>query len=255
MRIRDCDILRPCKPSSIREGLAFHTEKSFDWRSSMPDLTHWTLFLTATVILLVIPGPSVLFVVARGIDQGFRAALYSSVGLALGDLFQVVCAAVGLSALLASSVALFQVVKFAGAAYLVFLGVRRMLDRSADELPDPAMNQGPGRTTSARSLVAQGFTVNALNPKTALFFLALLPQFVAANAVPASLQILAFGGAFVALGFITNSLYGRLGGQLGAFARRSPRFQKATRYVGGGALVALGLAAALAPSHGAARTK
>jgi threonine/homoserine/homoserine lactone efflux protein len=219
----------------------------------MPDLTHWTLFLTATVILLVIPGPSVLFVVARGIDQGFRAALYSSVGLALGDLFQVLCAAAGLSALLASSVALFQIVKFAGAAYLVFLGVRRILDRSADEFPDPAADQDSARRAAAPGLVGQGFTVNALNPKTALFFLALLPQFVAPDAGPAWLQILSFGAAFVVLGFMTNSLYGRLGERLGALARRSTRFQKATRYVGGGALVALGVAAALAPSHTTAR--
>lgn len=219
----------------------------------MPDLTHWSLFLAATVILLVIPGPSVLFVVARGIDQGFRAALYSSVGLALGDLFQVLCAAAGLSALLASSAALFQIVKFAGAAYLIFLGVRRILDRNSDGLPDPAAKRDSDNKAAARRLIGQGVTVNALNPKTALFFLALLPQFVAPNAGPASLQILAFGGAFVVLGFVTNSLYGRIGGQLGALAKRSTRFRKATRYVGGGALVALGLASALAPSHGTRR--
>jgi hypothetical protein len=82
----------------------------------VPDLAHWSVFLAATIILLVIPGPSVLFVVARGIDQGFRAALLSSVGLAFGDLFQVLCAAVGLSALLASSIMLFITVKYAGAA-------------------------------------------------------------------------------------------------------------------------------------------
>jgi threonine/homoserine/homoserine lactone efflux protein len=106
----------------------------------MPDLAHWSVFLTATLILLLIPGPSVLFVIARGIDQGFRAALLSSVGLALGDLFQVLCAAVGLSALLASSLALFAVVKYAGAVYLIFLGLRRILEKGAADVSAPTLN-------------------------------------------------------------------------------------------------------------------
>jgi threonine/homoserine/homoserine lactone efflux protein len=214
----------------------------------MPDLPRWTVFLTATIILLLIPGPSVLFVVARGIDQGFRAALYSAAGLALGDLFQVLCAAVGLTTLLASSIALFTTVKFAGAAYLIFLGVQRILEKTAPALPDASAHQPFRGERSPRSLIVQGLSVNALNPKTALFFLALLPQFVTANRGPAWLQILALGCAFVALGFVTNTIYGRMAGKLGSFARRSARFRTATRYVGGGTLVALGVAAAFAPT-------
>jgi threonine/homoserine/homoserine lactone efflux protein len=99
-----------------------------------------------------------------------------------------------------------------------------------------------------RPLMLQGFMVNALNPKTALFFLALLPQFVAQNAGPVSLQILALGGMFVVLGFVTNSIYGRMGGKLGSLARRSLGFRRAARYVGGGTLVALGIAAAVSPT-------
>lgn len=218
----------------------------------MPDVAHWSMFLSATVVLLVIPGPSVLFVVARGIDQGFRAALFSSVGLALGDMFQVLCAAIGLSALLASSVVLFEIVKYAGAAYLVFLGIRRILEKDTQAFSD-SLQDGPFRKTRSNSLILQGFSVNALNPKTALFFLALLPQFVAGEKGPASLQILALGGAFVVLGFVTNTVYGRVGGRLGALARRSAFFRRATRYVGGGTLVTLGLAAAFTPtSHGTA---
>jgi threonine/homoserine/homoserine lactone efflux protein len=213
----------------------------------VPDFTHWSVFLTATIILLVIPGPSVLFVVARGIDQGSRAALFSSVGLAFGDLFQVLCAAVGLSALLASSIMLFMTVKYAGAAYLIFIGIRRILEKDAPLVPD-ALGKPSFSKLRARSLVVQGFSVNALNPKTALFFLALLPQFVTPTAGPASFQILALGGAFVALGFLTNSVYGLMGGKLGSFARHSVRFRKMTRFAGGGTLVALGVAAALAPA-------
>ncbi len=215
----------------------------------MPDFAHWSIFLTATVILLIIPGPSVLFVVARGIDKGLRAALLSATGLACGDLFQVLCAAAGLSALLSSSIVLFVAVKYAGAAYLIFLGMRRIMEKDAFLAEDVRSNEISESSTPARILVMQGFYVNALNPKTALFFLALLPQFVAPNVGPASVQILAFGMAFVVLGFLTNSLYGRIGGQLGALAKRSARFQRTTRYVGGGTLVALGVAAALTPSH------
>jgi threonine/homoserine/homoserine lactone efflux protein len=100
-------------------------------------------------------------------------------------------------------------------------------------------------------LIVQGFSVNALNPKTALFFLALLPQFVNPGRGPAWLQILVLGAAFVALGLMTNTIYGRMGEKLGSLARRSVRFRKTTRYVGGGTLVVLGATAALAPaSHG-----
>lgn len=205
----------------------------------MPDLAHWSVFLAATIILLLIPGPTVMYVVARGIDHGYRGALFSAVGLAMGDLFQVLCTAVGLSALLASSLVLFTVLKYLGAAYLIFLGIRRLLEKQEPIAPDPTDDES---RKSSRSLVMQGAL--ALNPKTALFFLALFPQFVAPGAGPAWLQILLFGCVFVAMGFVTNSIYGCLGGKLGAFARRSRRFQTGARYFSGGTLIALGIAAA-----------
>lgn len=214
----------------------------------MPDLAHWSLFLTATTILLVIPGPSVLFVVARGIDQGIQAALFSSIGLALGDLFQVLCAAVGLSTILASSTLVFAILKYAGAGYLIFLGVRRIFGQDMAIMSETRDTRPSVGAIPMRSLILQGFSVNALNPKTALFFLALLPQFVAQNAGPVSLQILALGGVFVVLGFVTNSIYGRMGGKLGSLARRSLCFRRAARYVGGGTLVALGIVAAVSPT-------
>src|SRR5215475_11121687 len=188
----------------------------------MPDLAHWGVFLAATIVLLLIPGPTVMYVIGRGIDQGYRGALFSTIGLALGDLLQVLWTAAGLGALLASSVFLFTLVKYAGAAYLIFLGVRRLLEKNSSPAASSIVNQPIADRTSSRSFVLQGFL--ALNPKTTLFFLALFPQFVAADAGPPWLQILLFGIAFVALGFVTNSLYGCLGGKLGSFARQSPRF-------------------------------
>src|SRR5262249_32060209 len=158
--------------------------------------------------------------------QGYRGALFSTIGLALGDLLQVLWTAAGLGALLASSVFLFSVVKYAGAGYLIFLGIRRLLERNSLPAAGSTTADRPiADRTSPRSFVLQGFL--ALNPKTTLFFLALFPQFVAPDAGPAWLQILLLGVAFVTLGFVTNSLYGCLGGKIGAFVRRSPRFQTA----------------------------
>jgi threonine/homoserine/homoserine lactone efflux protein len=210
----------------------------------MPDPAHWSVFLAATIVLLVIPGPTVMYVIGRGIDQGYRGALFSAIGLALGDLLQVLWTAAGLGALLASSPLLFTVIKYAGAAYLIVLGIRRLLDKNTLSVSIASGQQG--NTASPRWFVLQGFL--ALNPKTTLFFLALFPQFIAANAGPAWLQILFFGVAFVSLGFATNSLYGCLGGKLGSFARQSPRFQTAARYVNAATMITLGIMAALTPA-------
>ena len=208
----------------------------------MPDLTHWAVFFAATVALLVVPGPSVMYVLARGIDNGSQAVLYSSAGLALGDLLQVLCTAAGLSALLASSVMLFSVVKYAGAAYLIVVGVTTLFGTHARRPRHPIAVERGASVTRSRSLILQGFF--ALNPKTALFFLALFPQFVSGTAGPVWRQILLFGLAFVVLGFVTNSIFGCLGAHLlGGLARRSRRFQATTQYVSGGTLVALGVAA------------
>jgi threonine/homoserine/homoserine lactone efflux protein len=213
----------------------------------MPDLAHWAAFLAAVTVFVLIPGPSVLFVVAQGMHRGFRDARLAAVGLAAGDLLQVVAAAAGLSVVLASSATLFTVVKYAGAAYLIFLGVRRLRDRA---VPVPA---GEVRT-SGRGMVLQAFSVNALNPKTALFFLALLPQFVAPGAGPVWSQVTLFGTVFVGLGFVSNLVYGRVGGAVSDLARRSGRFRTATRYVSGGSLIGLGVLAAVsgAPRQAAA---
>jgi threonine/homoserine/homoserine lactone efflux protein len=209
----------------------------------MPDLVHWSTFFTATIILLLIPGPSVIYVVTRGVEHGYRGVVLSSLGLALGDLLQVLGTVGGLAALLASSVLLFGIVKYVGAAYLIVLGIHRFLATNATPLTNFVPTEHPTRQTS-RSLVVQALF--ALNPKTAIFFLALFPQFVADNAGPAWLQILLFGCVFVVLGFVTNSMYGCLAGTIGSFAKHSPRFPIVTRYISGAVLVGMGITAALA---------
>jgi threonine/homoserine/homoserine lactone efflux protein len=207
----------------------------------MPDLAHWNAFFAASIVLLLIPGPSVMYVVARGVDGGRRSVILSSVGLALGDFLQVCATAFGLSALLASSPAVMNGVRLAGAAYLILLGLATVLGtRGSKNSP----SRGIGVRSSSGGLIGQGLL--ALNPKTALFFLALFPQFVVPSAGPSGLQMMLFGSAFVIFGFITNAIYGCLGGPfVGALVRRDVRFQSATRFVSGGTFMALGIVAAL----------
>src|SRR3954447_21890096 len=138
----------------------------------MPDSQTIWLFCLAATALIVIPGPAVLYIVAQSVGQGRRAGLVSAVGVASGGVIPAMGAAVGISGLLLSSAALFSVVKFAGAGYLIYLGARRLLRLEASALLTPTAARSP------RQLYRDGAVVNILNPKTALFFYAFLPQFL-----------------------------------------------------------------------------
>jgi len=186
-----------------------------------------------------------MYVMARAIAQGPHAAVLSAVGLGLGDLLQVVATAVGLSALLASAPAVFSVLKFAGAAYLVVLGALTLIGRGT-RATSPIEGKLGRQQPAKRSLILQGFL--ALNPKTSLFLLAFLTQFVDPRAGSARAQILTFGIAFVVLGFFTNSVFGCLGGKLGDVARSNSVFQAITRFASGIILIALGIVAAYMPT-------
>jgi threonine/homoserine/homoserine lactone efflux protein len=198
--------------------------------------TVWVFCLTA-VALLVIPGPAVLYVVVQGAEQGRRVGLASVLGIHLGTLIHVAAATVGLSALIVASSLAFNAVKFAGAVYLIFIGVRKLLGRDEPRLE-------PGRQkVSYRRAFMRGAVVNVLNPKTALFFLALLPQFIDTDRGGVWSQALLLGLVFVALGLVTDSLYALAAGTVGGFLRRRRR---AMRYGSGLVFVGLGAAAALA---------
>jgi threonine/homoserine/homoserine lactone efflux protein len=190
--------------------------------------------------LLVIPGPAVLYVVARSIHQGRRAGLASVLGIHVGTLVHIAAATAGLSALIASSAVAFTVVKVAGAVYLVGLGLSTLFSRSADT------ELALGGERNLRRAFAQGIVVNVLNPKTALFFLAFLPQFVDRNADHPALQIAFLGLLFAALGLVTDSLWAVAAGTAGGVLRRSRRFLRVQRYVTGSVYVGLGVATALA---------
>jgi threonine/homoserine/homoserine lactone efflux protein len=202
-----------------------------------PDSATVWVFCVTALALLVIPGPAVLYVVVQGAEQGRRVGLASVAGIHLGTLVHVFAATVGLSALIVASALSFNAVKYAGAAYLIYVGVRKLLGRD-----DPSLEPGEQRISYRRAFV-RGSVVNVLNPKTALFFLALLPQFVDPDRGGVWSQALVLGLLFVALGLVTDSMYALAAGTVGGFLRRRRR---GMRYGSGLVFVGLGAAAALA---------
>jgi threonine/homoserine/homoserine lactone efflux protein len=206
-----------------------------------PDVTNLGLFVLAALLLLLTPGPAVLYIVTRTLEQGRRAGVVSMLGVHAGTLVHVAAAAAGVSAVLAASAAAFAVVKDIGAAYLVYLGVRRILDRR------PVLTDEPGGAAPRlRRAFLDGAVVNVLNPKTALFFLAFLPQFVDVARGAVGAQILWLGVLFVALGLVTDGAYALAAGTAGNWIKRNRGYLKFERYVSGTVFIGLGLTAAFA---------
>lgn len=197
------------------------------------------LYVAASLALLIVPGPSVLYVVARSMRQGRAAGLASVLGVNSGALVHFGAAALGLSAILASSATAFAVVKWAGAGYLVILGVRTWLERD----PEPFTSAG-AQERSLRRIAAQGVVVTVLNPKLALFVLAFVPQFLDPARGPVAAQTLVLGGIFVALAALTDSLYALSAGWIGSVLRRRPGATRIQRWLTGTVYVGLGVVAA-----------
>jgi threonine/homoserine/homoserine lactone efflux protein len=197
------------------------------------------VFVVAALALLIVPGPSVLYVVTRSIHQGRRAGLASVLGIHTGTLVHITAATAGLSALILSSAVAFTAVKVAGAAYLVGLGLWTLFGRHGE------VDIRVAGERRLRRVFAQGIVVNVLNPKTALFFLAFLPQFVDPDAGMPALQIAFLGVLFGALGLVTDSLWALAAGTAGGLLRGSRRFLQTQRYVAGSVYVGLGVVTAL----------
>ena len=204
----------------------------------MPTTGTLALFSAAALALIVVPGPAVLYIVAQSIDRGRPAGLVSALGVATGGLVHVTAAAIGLSALLVSSATAFTVVKVAGAAYLIGVGLLTLLRRGEEA------DGAPPRARRLRRTYAQGVVVNVLNPKTALFFLAFLPQFVDQDAGSVGTQIVVLGLLFVVLAVLSDSLWALAAGTASGWLRSSPHFGSVRRYVSGTVFVGLGIVAA-----------
>jgi threonine/homoserine/homoserine lactone efflux protein len=202
------------------------------------DIQTWLAFVAASAVLLVIPGPTILLVVSYGLGQGWRAALPSAVGVALGDFTAMTLSMLGIGALLAASATLFTVLKFAGAAYLVWLGVR--LFRAGGRLDAAPITT---RTAVGR-MVAHTWLVTALNPKSITFFVAFLPQFID-RAAPFWPQVVIFQATFLVLAFGNALGYGLVASR----ARRLVRDEQVVRTLnrtGGTLLVGAGVMTAMA---------
>jgi threonine/homoserine/homoserine lactone efflux protein len=216
---------------------SFHMNQSQHTLATMPDLATLLLFAGSAATLVLIPGPNLIYIVTRSVEAGRRAGLASVMGIEAGTMIHVAAAAFGLSALLASSAVAFEVVKYAGVAYLVYLGVRAL--RTGGE-PEPAAAPAGMRRT-----VAEGMLVNVLNPKVSLFFLAFLPQFVDPERGAAATQVLVLGAVFIAVASALDLLFvlaaGLMRERLGAGSGR----------VAGGVYLAL---AAMAAATGGRRS-
>lgn len=170
----------------------------------MPDPSIILIFAAATMALLIVPGPAVVYIVTRSVAQGRTAGLLSVLGIHVGSVVHVLAAAIGVSAALAASPTAFTVVQYLGAAYLVYLGVQKLRQRSHDE-----QHVQPAIESNAR-LFGQGVLVNVLNPKTAVFFLAFIPQFVDADRGLVPVQIVILGLGFILLGILSDGSYALL---------------------------------------------
>ena len=206
----------------------------------VPTASTLALFCAAALALAVVPGPAVTYIVAQSVDKGRRAGLLSVLGVACGGLVHVAAATAGLSALLASSASAFTVFKLVGAVYLIGLGLWRLLGRGDDATgPEPA-------PAAPRKLFLQGLVVNVLNPKTALFFLAFLPQFIHPGRGAVALQAGILGAVFVTVAVLSDTAYALAAAALGRRLNRSERVRRVRRLATGGIFVALGATAAAA---------
>jgi threonine/homoserine/homoserine lactone efflux protein len=206
----------------------------------MPDGSTLLLFTAASLALLAIPGPAVVYLVTRAVDQGRAAGLVSVLGVETGTFAYALAAAGGLTGLIAASETGFTIVRYAGAAYLVYLGVRKLLD--------PAPPAGSPATARSR-LFLKGLVVQLLNPKIAIFFLAFLPQFVDASRGSVAPQILLLGTIFTVLAILSDGAYVLLAGAIGRWLRSGGRGGRVLGRVSGGIYIGLGVSAALTGSR------
>jgi threonine/homoserine/homoserine lactone efflux protein len=198
--------------------------------------TRFFLFLTAAVLLAVAPGPGMLYVLARSLAGGKREGVLSAAGTFLGGMVHVLAAALGVSIILAKSALAFAAVKYVGAAYLCFLGVRMIVDARHAEKPEPL----PQETKAARNPVWQGMATEVLNPKTALFFLSFIPQFVNRGSGYVFFQFVMLGTLSVVLNTTADLLVIALAGPLGEKIRSSATFRRRQRTATGAIMIGLG---------------
>lgn len=192
--------------------------------------------------MVFMPGPNTLYIIARSVQQGRLAGFVSSLGVQVGTMVHMAAAALGISALLVSSSFAFQVVKYTGAVYLIYLGIRTFLSKAKIE------KANVHRAKLSR-IFYQGVVVNVLNPKTALFFFAFLPQFINPARGAVAVQLAMLGTILIVLGTLSDSIYALASGSIGNWLRGNLKFVRAQRYFAGTVYIGLGAATALSGAH------
>ncbi len=204
----------------------------------MIPLEQLTLFILTSLVILVIPGPAVLYIITRSISQGRAAGIASVAGVNLAAFTYTVAAAFGLTAILMTSVVAFNIVKYAGAAYLIYLGIKQLISKTKLEPTDL-------KPDSLLRIFGQGYMVNLLNPKMAFFTFAFLPQFVDPSHGSTIMQILLLGGLFALMAMISDGAYALLASWLRPWLQRNTQFLRRQKYVAGSVYIGLGVTAAL----------
>ncbi|MEO7253631.1 MAG: LysE family translocator [Casimicrobium sp.] len=207
----------------------------------LPPWSLLSVFLLASFVLAVTPGPGVFYIVTRSVTQGWRSGLASVIGVAAGNFGNAVAASLGLAALFAASSLAFEIVKYAGAAYLIYLGIKAMRSKSAITAPEAI------KIVPLWPIFRDGFVVALLNPKTAIFFTAFLPQFMTANATSgvALAQALLLSAMFVLIATVTDAMYALLAGAIAPRLASSKAAGDVARVTAGVSFIALGVFAAL----------
>ncbi len=212
----------------------------------MPTVPTLLTFAVAATLLIIVPGPNVLYIITRGIDQGRKAAIVSALGVEVGMLFHIAAAVLGLSALIARSEIVFNVVKYAGAAYLIWMGIASIRAKAlAVEEPIASRRAKPSR------LFTQGLVVNVLNPKVGLFFVAFLPQFIDPARGGPTTQILVLGGVFLVIAIMSDLVYAFASGSIGSWLSTRQRIARQRDRFTGVVYILLGAFAAIAGSGSA----
>jgi len=203
------------------------------------DFSHLYLFITSAVVLLLIPGPAVLFIAAHSIERGPKFGVASAGGIAVGSALHLCAIILGISAIITSSATAFTSVKYFGAFYLIGMGVYKLFEKSK------SVTRRKMKSTNIKRIFLQGIFIQLLNPKVALFFISFLPQFVRPERGPVTLQIALLGSMFIGLGFLSDSMYAVLAGNFGHSLETDLKKSHMRKYFSAFIYICLGLFTAL----------
>ncbi len=200
------------------------------------NLDSLAIFIAASLVLVLMPGPNTLYVMTRGITQGRRAALISAFGASSGDLLYALSAALGLAFILQQSVILYSIIKICGALYMLFIGIQ-LMQNNKTVIGDIE----PAKQEECKNLFVKGFLTSALNPKTAIFFVSFFPQFIDANSEFAAFTMLLYGFTFFLLGLIVLILYAQASSFVRQWLMSKQKVEQYFRWLTGGLFIGLGI--------------